>query len=122
MGAIYSAHDLNVRRGVVLKVMLDPSTATREQIVRFVHEAQITGQLQHPNIVPVYEIAEDEDNNLFYSMKMIEGQTLQQILAQLEAAEPGALAAYPLPRLLDIFMRACDAVAYAIRAESFTAT
>lgn len=75
MGAIYSARDLNIHRSLAMKVMLDPSKAAREQVVRLVHEAQVTDQLEHPNIVPVCEISQDEDDNLYYTMKLMHGRT-----------------------------------------------
>lgn len=61
MGAILEAHDVNLRRGVAMKVLLDPGTASREDMLRFVEEAQVTGQLEHPGIVPVYELAMGPD-------------------------------------------------------------
>ena len=113
MGAIYSAHDLNIRRSVAMKVMLNPDKASREQVVRFVHEAQVTGQLEHPNIVPVHEIAQDDEDNLYYTMKLIEGQSLEDILERIREGDKETLATYPLSHLLSIYLRACDAVAYA---------
>ena len=113
MGAIYNAHDLNIRRSVAMKVMLGPDRASREQILRFVHEAQVTGQLEHPNIVPVHEIAQDEDDNLYYTMKLIDGRTLEDIIKRIREGDKETIATFPLSHLLSILMRACDAIAYA---------
>ena len=113
MGAIYNAHDLNIHRAVAMKVMLSPERATRDQIVRFVHEAQVTGQLEHPNIVPVHEISQDREDNLFYTMKLIDGRTLADIIQKIREGDKETLAAFPFSHLLSVFMRACDAVAYA---------
>ena len=58
MGAILDARDQTIRRTVAMKVMLD--TRSGDEMVRFIEEAQVTGQLEHPNIVPVYELGVDE--------------------------------------------------------------
>ena len=78
MGAILSAQDRAIRRGVAMKVMLqngDPADLTR-----FVEEAQITGQLEHPNIVPVHDLGVDEQDQFFYAMKFVGGHTLKKVL------------------------------------------
>ena len=53
-----ASQDLNLRRDVAMKIVLNPQAAKDAQIIRFVHEAQITGQLEHPSIVPVYELGD----------------------------------------------------------------
>ena len=112
MGAVYRAKDLNVRRTVAMKVLLDPESSD-EIRARFIDEAQITGQLEHPNIVPVHELATDRDGNLYYAMKLIKGHTLKDILASIQKGDSEYLERYPLGRLLTIFLQACNAVAYA---------
>ena len=54
-------------------------TGSREKIVRFIHEAQVTGQLEHPSIVPVYDLGTDAEGIVFYTMKYIRGVTLQNV-------------------------------------------
>ena len=66
-----------------MKVMLDPKQATKAQVLRFVEEAQITGQLEHPGIVPIYELGVDGSGNVFYTMKLISGTTLKDILKKI---------------------------------------
>lgn len=113
MGAILSARDLNVRRQVAMKVMLDQGGAVGDQVLRFIEEAQVTGQLEHPGVVPVHELGVDADGKVYYTMKMVRGTTLREIVARLADGDPDALARYPLSRLLTLFQRVADAVAFA---------
>jgi len=113
MGAVYEARDTAIRRQVAMKTLLEKLAGNRESIMRFVHEAQVTGQLEHPNIVPVHELGLGENGVLHYTMKRIRGQTLAAVLKQIREGRPEALDAFPLPRLLTLFLRACDAVAFA---------
>jgi len=113
MGAILSARDLNIRRTVAMKVMLRPREATEPQVVRFIEEAQVTGQLEHPGIVPVHELSMDAGGNVFYTMKFVEGATLKDIIEGVRQGKPDIIGKYPLNRLLNIFLKTCDAIAFA---------
>ena len=113
MGAILNCRDLNIRRNVAMKVMLNPERGESPQILRFIEEAQVTGQLEHPGIVPVYELGVDTGENVFYTMKFVRGQTLKDILGALSRGDPEAIAAFPLARLLSVFLRVCEAMGYA---------
>ena len=113
MGAILNCRDLNVRRNVAMKVMLNPEQVEPPQVLRFIEEAQITGQLEHPGVVPVYELGVDAGNNVFYTMKFIRGRTLKEVIKGLTDRDAATLAAFPLNRLLSLFQRVCEAVAYA---------
>ncbi len=112
MGDIYEAFDNNCKRVVAMKVMRD-KVKSKENIYRFIVEAQITAQLEHPNIVPVHDLSLDAENRLFYSMKKIEGITLTSILQKLQTGNEEYAQKYPLTTLLNIFQNICDAVAYA---------
>jgi len=113
MGAILHARDLDIRRIVAMKVMRDAKGAPQERLLRFIEEAQITGQLEHPNIVPVHELGVDAQDSPFYTMKLVRGRTLKQVLDDLREHKPAALARYPLNTLLNVFLKVCDAVAFA---------
>jgi tetratricopeptide (TPR) repeat protein/Leucine-rich repeat (LRR) protein len=112
MGMVLRARDLNVRRTVAMKV-LPSSDAPAETQLRFVDEARITGQLEHPNIVPVHEVGVDEQERVFYTMKFVKGTTLKQVLSDLRAGDAAAAAKHPLPVRLTVFQKVCDAVAFA---------
>lgn len=112
MGVILRARDLNISRTVAMKVIKD-DIADPGFILRFVDEARITGQLEHPNIVPVHEAGVNERGEVFYTMKFVKGTTLKKVLTSLAADSNDALAKYPIPALLTIFQKVCDAIAFA---------
>ena len=113
MGVIHQANDLRIHRAVAMKVIKTSSQFSRENVLRFVDEAQLTGQLQHPNIVPVYELGIDEFGEVFYTMKFVKGTTLDQVLRRVRDGDEEALKKYPLATLLTVFQKICDAIAYA---------
>jgi eukaryotic-like serine/threonine-protein kinase len=91
MGAILDAVEVATQRTVAMKVML--TNISEEDLMRFIQEAQIIGQLEHPNIVPLHELGVDENDQVFYTMKMVKGITLGRILellARREVSDPAA--------------------------------
>ena len=112
MGEVYEARDVNCRRSVAMKVLKGLSEQEGDML-RFIEEAQITSQLEHPNIVPVHELGVNSDGRVFYTMKLVKGMTLSEILESIRAGRESILEHYPLSRLLTIYQKACDAVAYA---------
>jgi serine/threonine-protein kinase len=113
MGRVLEARDPELRRSVAVKVVIDPKKVTEAQLARFVAEAQITSQLEHPNIVPVYDMGVSEDGQLYFVMKKVEGRSLGQVLAALRAGDGAAASEFPLTKLLHAFIQVCNAVAYA---------
>jgi serine/threonine protein kinase len=111
MGAILDAQDAATQRSVAMKVMLDGSSP--DDLSRFVAEARVTAQLEHPNIVPVHELSVDENGQPFYTMKMVRGITLKKVLELLADGTEATMKKYPLPALLTIYQKFCDAVAFA---------
>ncbi|MDP9002782.1 MAG: cyclic nucleotide-binding domain-containing protein, partial [Myxococcota bacterium] len=107
---VIRAFDNDILRDVAVKI-LDPELASDgSQVDRFAEEARITGQLEHPNIVPVYELGHDRAGRRFLSMKLVQGETLQDTLVRLGSVrlDPPRLA-----ELLQVFLKVCDAVAFA---------
>jgi len=111
MGMILHAHDMVIRRNVAMKVMLNKEGA--DAPARFVQEAQITGQLEHPGIVPIYELGIDPEGEPFYTMKLVRGVTLRQVLKRLDAGDGEIIAKYSLAALLTAFQKVCDAIGFA---------
>lgn len=114
MGEVHLAHQKDLKRKVAVK-RLRPHHATSEHMLeRFLREVQITAQLDHPNIVPVYAIEYDEDAPVA-AMKLVQGRTLRAYLKQaLQLAEADEVDAdHSLPRRLELFLKLCDAIAYA---------
>ncbi len=112
-GILYEAEDLNTRRTVAMKVLLDDLQKTPEELTEFIEEAQITARLEHPNIIPIYDVGLDDTNRIYYTMKLIRGKSLTDILIGLRKKDPEMLQEYRLVRLLNIFQKVCDAVAFA---------
>ena len=107
MGAILKGRDTDLGRDLAIKVLLDQHKDKPEVVQRFVEEAQIGGQLQHPGIAPVYELGQFADKRPFFSMKLVKGETLSKLLADREdaASERG--------RFIGIFEQVCQTMAYA---------
>ena len=80
---------------------------------RFIHEARITANLEHPNIVPIHDIGIDHIGKPYFTMKLIEGETLAHILTKIGKGDPLYKEKYNLRHLLSIFLKVCDAIAFA---------
>jgi serine/threonine protein kinase len=114
MGYVLRATDTKLRRDIAIKVSPSPrDQLSKEQLARFVEEAQITAQLEHPNVVPVHDIGLDPEGRVYFTMKLIRGQSLEAILEKRREGDPETLAEFGLRRLLDVFLQACQAVEYA---------
>jgi len=110
MGAVRRAFDEDLQRLVAVKVML-PTINRKESVAqRFVDEARITALIDHPNIAPVYRLARAPDGALSLVMKLIEGQSFT---SHLRSLPPPPWPWNVLDSLLSIFVKVCDAVAFA---------
>ena len=107
MGVVYKAYDFQMRRDVVLKCLQAEHRDNFQAVHRFYNEAHITGQLQHPGIAPVYEVGELEDGRPFYCMKLVEGNTLAQVLADRNSGSVSTT------RVLNFFLQVCQTMAFA---------
>ena len=103
VGDVFAAWDPRLRRTIALKSLRNAAPG-EEAVARFLREAQVTGQLEHPNIVPVHDIGVEASGAVFYTMKQVQGRSLQQ------ATRDGSLGRVARMR---IFLQVCDAVAYA---------
>jgi hypothetical protein len=106
MGAVLRGRDPDLGRDLAVKVLLESHEDKPELVRPFVEEAQIGGQLQHPGIVPVYELGAFADRRPYFTMKLVKGRTLSALLS--ERPSP----AHDLPRFLSIFEAICQTVAY----------
>ncbi|MFO0848976.1 MAG: serine/threonine-protein kinase [Gemmataceae bacterium] len=107
MGVVLKGRDVDLGRDVAVKVLLERHLDNPEVVRRFVEEAQIGGQLQHPGVLPVYELGRFPDGRLYIAMKLIRGRTLAELLEG--RADPAADRGQHLPA----FEQVCQAVAYA---------
>ncbi len=118
MAQVYRAWDARLQRNVALKLMRPSLAAVAGARTRFLDEAQAMARLQHPGIVPVYDIDEHDTGLPFFTMKEIRGRTFAEVLVELHAASrPGRWGEtsddWSFARLMDAFRRACEAVAHA---------
>jgi serine/threonine-protein kinase len=107
MGVVLRGRDPDLGRDLAVKVLLPKHQGDAGLERRFVEEAQIAGQLQHPGVVPIYELGRFTDHRPYFTMKLIKGRTLAELLAE----RPDA--GHDLPRYLGIFETVCQALAYA---------
>ena len=113
MDAILEANDQLLGRTVAMKIIRLDLGASESVRLRFIREATVLARLEHPNIVPIHEMGKDSSGALFYTMKKVEGRTLQAILNDLKNGDPATLKDYSLDALLTIFRKICDAIAFA---------
>ena len=108
MGRIHLGTDAQLKREVAIKIShengIDP---------RFSREAEVLARLAHPNIVPVIALGADNDGRPYYAMKLVKGRTLQDIIRALRDGDARARRDFPLPTLLTIYRKVCDAMAFA---------
>lgn len=114
MGRVFAARDRTLGRRVAIKE-LRPEAKTRSDLWgRFLREAQIGGQLEHPNIVPIYAFEFSPNGGPAFVMQLIEGESLGDYIARvLERAETGATDTPTLKERIAKLLPVCDAVAYA---------
>ncbi len=106
VGRIYRAYDHRIGRHVAIKSLIDPNNTSAQE--RFAREYRITGSLEHPNIISVHDAGISEELGPFYVMRLLEGQTLQDVLLRAhDRGTPGRSA------LLRTFLELCAAMAYA---------
>jgi serine/threonine protein kinase len=113
--SVWSANDPILDRQIVLKEYDDTSNDRESQThneTRFLREAQITGQLEHPNIIPVYAVSWNKDGNPYYTMKHVDGDTLTECLESYHLNNTKHTIRSLRP-LLDIFANVCRAISYA---------
>lgn len=102
MGVVYDARQTSIDRIVAVKMIKGEAAQSTKRNEKFLAEAVVTGDLDHPNIVPIYDVGTNSEGNLFYSMKKVQGVPWMDVIADKSLAEN-----------LDILMRTADAVGFA---------
>jgi tRNA A-37 threonylcarbamoyl transferase component Bud32 len=113
MGEVRLCRDRRMGREVAMKVMHAEQAVRADLRTRFLREARVQGQLEHPAIVPVYDLGLAEDGASHFTMKRVRGVTLAAAVAALASDEPGAAERFSRRRLLGAFVTVCQAVDYA---------
>jgi serine/threonine-protein kinase len=108
MGVVMRAFDRVLQRTVAIKLSHKNNADPRAES-RFLDEARITGQLDHPGIVPIHDLGQDAERRSYFTMPLVRGRTLAEIIGSLHAGEPE----WSLPRVLSVLLVVCDAVASA---------
>ncbi|MDP2310396.1 MAG: bifunctional serine/threonine-protein kinase/formylglycine-generating enzyme family protein [Pseudomonadota bacterium] len=109
MGEVWRVRDRVLRRTLALKLILGRWSGHAEALARFREEASLTAGLQHPGIVPVHDLGWSGDGRWWYTMEEVRGRRLTELLAELREGR----SEWTLHRHVDVFHRACEAVAYA---------
>ncbi len=118
MGAVLRVWDKDLRRTLAMKVVLGksesklpdaPASLDPRRLGRFLEEAQITGQLDHPGIVPVHELGLGADGQVFFTMRLVKGEDLRTIFRHVESGHEG----WNTTRALGVMLKVCEAMAYA---------
>ena len=115
LGRVWLARDVNLNRHVALKEISHVSGVTETVVERFKHEAKITGRLDHPSIVPIYQLGEDlSTGRVFYAMRFLGRSTLQDSISEYhERREEGDDDPMLLRHLLAAFVNVCHAIGHA---------
>jgi serine/threonine protein kinase len=117
MGEVRRVRDPELNRTVALKLLRPGLKSSLASMTRFIQEAQIAAQLQHPGIVPVHELGVLEDGQLYFTMREIRGRGFDDVIREVHGAsydrfEPGP-SGWTFHRLISAFHQVCTAVAYA---------
>jgi serine/threonine protein kinase len=108
-----TCRDKNLGRTVVMKT-LHPHLAHHEYMRgRFLREARVTAQLQHPVTVPVYDLGRDLEDRLYFTMKKVEGDTIRAIIERQAAGDASAIEKFDLERMLGVLVQVCSGLSYA---------
>jgi non-specific serine/threonine protein kinase/serine/threonine-protein kinase len=110
MGAVLEVRDLVLDRSLAMKVALGAEGERGARVLeRFLDEAQITGQLDHPGVVPVHELGVDERGRVYFTMRLVRGRTAEAVFAAARARRDG----WTLTKAIEVMLKVCDALAFA---------
>jgi serine/threonine protein kinase len=116
VGRVHLAYDESIGRRVAVKELLEEyvqATQGNQAIVNsFLHEAKLTGKLEHPGVVPIYALGKRADGRPYYVMRYVKGETMEQALKKCSASDTESAFARRL-KLLDSLIAACNTMAYA---------
>ncbi|MSQ81885.1 MAG: hypothetical protein EXR77_03085 [Myxococcales bacterium] len=113
MGSVFAVHDRGLLRDVALKRLRPDLRDQLEFVGALRREARVLGGLEHPAILPVYELGVDDDGLSYYTMRKMTGRTLGDVLRLLQVGDPQTLRSWPLRRLVSVFVQIAQAMHYA---------
>ncbi|MBO84037.1 MAG: protein kinase, partial [Deltaproteobacteria bacterium] len=109
---VFRVRDLLLERALAMKVLRSARASRTELRDRFIAEARALARLQHPGILPVYDVGELPDGRPYYTMQEVLGENLEQVLHRRQQLRE-VTDSWPLSRLLAVFRQACSIVAFA---------
>jgi eukaryotic-like serine/threonine-protein kinase len=112
MGQVELARDNDIRRTVAVKRM-HTGEASAAALLRFADEVRVVGQLEHPSIVPIYDVGRDDDGQVYLVMKHLDGETMESVIEQLRARDPAYLERFSFEQRIHLFLGVLDAIRYA---------
>lgn len=114
LGNIWRAEDTVIHREIAFKELLPKTLKNRVVVERFLEEAQITGQLEHPGIVPIYDVGYQENGTPFYAMKLVRGRNMEDAIEEMHRLpRDSGERQLAFTRLLRQFIAVCQAVGFA---------
>ena len=121
MGVVLRVFDAELRRTLAMKVVLgsggastgDTPAVDPEQLSRFLEEAQVTGQLDHPGVVPVHELGVDQDGQVYFTMRLVKGRTFREVIDLVHQEGEGRGESWAITRALGHLLKVCEAMAFA---------
>jgi eukaryotic-like serine/threonine-protein kinase len=113
MGVVHACRDRRIGRDVALKTVRSEHAQRADLVTRFLREACVQGQLEHPAIVPVYDLGRDPEGNVYFTMKRVRGATFEQIFAALRDNDEHAARQFSRRKLLTAFGSVCQALHFA---------
>ena len=116
MGTVLRVWDQDLRRTLAMKILTSTPASSgpigerdEERLSRFLEEAQITGQLDHPGIVPVHDLGIGDDGRLYFTMRLVRGRELKEIL---DLARSGDVK-WTTTKVISLLLKVCEAMAFA---------
>ena len=113
MGEVVLVHDRDLRREVAMKLIREEHAGDAAMRRRFVAEAQATSQLEHPGIPPVHDIGITPQGKVYFTMKVVRGETLAQVLKKLFLGAKEARTTYNVHKLASVLERMTEAIHFA---------
>ena len=113
MGEVYLCADHRIGRDIAMKVIRAERGSHPDARSRFLREARVQGQLEHPSIVPVYDLARDGNGSAYFTMRRLRGKTFEQVLQELRDGAPATVREWTRHKLLTAFTSVCLAIEFA---------
>ena len=109
MGVVLRAYDHDLRRAIAMKVVRAGSPDAGARLGRFLEEAQVTAQLEHPGVVPVHELGVDPDKTVYFTMRLVHGWHFGEVIRKVQMGAD----AWTISRAVGVLVRICETMAFA---------